>query len=137
MKTNELRIGNLVFIENDLLPETKGKIHKVYGISEKHDSEFPKSTGIVSLNQISTIRNYSQFDEFIQPIPLTEEWLLKLGFRKQRTDTHLYMNGSLYIKINNNGFKFDYFTSIQYITYVHQLQNLYFILTGNELKIEI
>ena len=71
MKANELRIGNLVKINNELLPETENEIYKVYGVNAKFDLSFPDSSGVVSLNHTKSIRIYSQFDEFINPIPLT------------------------------------------------------------------
>jgi hypothetical protein len=89
---------------------------------------------------------------FLKPIPLTEEWLLKFGFKQKPI----------------NGFEINYFTDCKesaekmgilinlcsnrcaildtdtdeqsamtskIIYYVHQLQNIYFALTGSELQI--
>lgn len=144
MKAQELRIGNLVFIENDLLPETKGKIYKVYGVSEKYNFDFPESTGTVSLNQIGTIRNYSQFDEFIKPIPLTKEWLLKFRFKKSVEDFYSIKTGrknvTLEICLSEQrtilfNKRLNEYIELKNIEYVHQLQNLYFVLTGEEITI--
>ena len=81
----------------------------------------------------------------LEPIPLTEEWLEKLGFWSKYKSNHL--KWSLY------GFDIDQISdedengneipqeqifhyAYQYeIKYVHQLQNLYFALTGKELTI--
>lgn len=79
------------------------------------------------------------------PIPLTEEWLVKFGFGK--SDEH-----EMSLEVDIIGLKecdvtifYDYhfkrFTLdsefgtqlIPHIKYVHQLQNLYFALTGEEL----
>ena len=67
------------------------------------------------------------------PIPLTEEWLLKFGFesnpyqdRYEKDPIHIecaIIEGETYLWIEN----------IPHIKYVHQLQNLYFALTGEEL----
>lgn len=154
MKASELRIGNLVMIKNDLLPETNGEIYSVYGINERYDKEFPDSTSTVSLRHESRntiyIRTYSQFDEFVEPIPLTKEWLLKFGFGKKE-----YPSGVVWhIGFNNltHGYLFDlvwlespelinapnlpFYKNGRYtIYYVHQLQNLYFALTGEELTL--
>jgi hypothetical protein len=79
----------------------------------------------------------------IQPIPLTEDWLIKFGFINSKLD---------YYTIDELEFRF-YFTYVglserrdyHFILYnnlnpigcdvkhVHQLQNLYFALTGEEL----
>ena len=72
----------------------------------------------------------------IEPIPLTEEWLLKFGFEKNK-------NSDLYFRLNNyeyfieNGIIDNGYSRMNEISvkYVHQLQNLYFALTGKELEI--
>lgn len=67
----------------------------------------------------------------IKPITLTEEWLIKLGAKKDKIDNTYYLS-ELEIMLPNF---FRYKTSIiSRIDYVHQLQNLYFVLTGEELK---
>ena len=150
MKANELRIGNLVKINNELLPEVKNEIYKVYGLNAKFDLSFPNSSGVISLNHTKSIRIYSQFDEFIEPIPFTKEWLVKFGFEKAK-HSHGY---DCYIK---DGFDFDIVSHGRYwvlaiytdesctdslyfahgrFEYVHQFQNLYFALTGEELTIQ-
>ena len=81
-----------------------------------------------------------------QPLPLTEEWLLKFGFEYLQVDYFSHRNSFqldsnlgfviwgrietglfLYIDGNEGG---------EVIKYVHQLQNLYFALTGKELPIK-
>lgn len=77
-------------------------------------------------------------------IPLTEEWLLKFGFTKKiESDTltvfwighnkvtHDYLFELKY----HDGFPFFYRNGRHMIYYVHQLQNLYYALTGEELKL--
>jgi hypothetical protein len=67
----------------------------------------------------------------IKPIPLTKEWLIKLGAKKDKIDNTYYLS-ELEIMLPNF---FRYKTSIiSRIDYVHQLQNLYFALIGEELK---
>lgn len=72
------------------------------------------------------------------PIPLTEEWLTILGFerdnRRYSPTKFLYQKypitfytGDKYIKLNGY---YEY-----NIMYVHQLQNLFHVLTGEELII--
>jgi hypothetical protein len=73
--------------------------------------------------------------QFLNPIPLTEDWLLKFGFEKINHVhgyvfySHRKSKISVYLdmKIEWMG----YLTACK--TYVHQLQNLYFALTGEEL----
>ena len=117
MKSSELRIGNWVY----------------------------KEVGITALEPIKLdlldIIKHSYTDCF-QPIPLTKEWLVKFGF--DEVDDY-WDNGNLKIYsdwTNDKGvyFYMDYNrlptmtsrASID-ICYIHQLQNLYFALTGEEL----
>ena len=117
MKANELRIGNYVYFHGDV-----EEINMVDGFGVIGREEQPLCS----------------IDEF-EPIPLTEEWLLRFGFEKIR-GLHLCKGYSLnsgeylvyiddrgvYLKTNKNIF----------IKYVHQLQNLYFALTGEELVVK-
>lgn len=67
-----------------------------------------------------------------EPIPLNEEWLIRLGFKKITPKGSIYQLGKFHIQDfspigiyeSRNHIKLDY---------VHQLQNLYFTLTGSEL----
>ena len=120
MKANELRIGNLVKTDN----------------STKNYTDIE----IVDLEILKEIFNGS---EFYNPIPLTEEWLLKFGFAKQCD--------YLYFDFENGNISFNdeikkgislcigtYCSSglaFENIKHVHQLQNLFFALTGEELKL--
>jgi len=119
MKANELRLGNY-FVDS------KGRLCEVEEIS-KH---------FIDCNITAIDSAITSFP--IRPIPLTEEWLLKFGFTK------IY-NGHLnYVKefggLNAYGEWEDgklIGVSVEcihlLIKYVHQLQNLYFSLTGEEL----
>jgi hypothetical protein len=85
----------------------------------------------------------------IEPIPLTEEWLLKFGFDKvgiALTSIAIApLNLPCTFNLPNTPFSFcqgklilttgtgDFCVNIEY---VHQLQNLYFALTGEELTLK-
>lgn len=111
MKAKELRIGNAV--------ECEGKIYYI-------------DCG----ERIDNAENY-------KPIPLTEEWLLKFGFVNKRDNIytphkcwHEYeMFGNKHTKNITLSLQSGYHVVMARISYVHQLQNLYFALTGKELKI--
>ena len=79
-----------------------------------------------------------------KPIPLTKEWLLKFGFVKEGRYYTRGVHQRLFSGLMN--LKFDRllqmwvfsvgrYSDITRIEYVHQLQNLYFALTGEELTI--
>jgi len=121
MNANELRIGNLVY-RNDIA-NGSDRIETVVELNSK---------AVVS-GPIKVICSYSE----LRPIPLTEEWLLKLGFENNRisvnsVDELAYMfdgdEWSLRYQTKGSGFTRDYG-----IKHVHQLQNLHFALTGQEL----
>ncbi len=65
------------------------------------------------------------------PIPLSEEWLLKFGIEKMNDGN--YWNKKLCIRKDRNEFYALYEQGRIYIQHVHQLQNLHFALTGEEL----
>jgi hypothetical protein len=82
------------------------------------------------------------FLENVEPIPLTEKWLLDFGFTKSIAEYRLKISNDTYTAIvidnrfdsmiNNDG-QWCFFDAN--IKYVHQLQNLYFALTNKELKL--
>ena len=74
-----------------------------------------------------------------KPIPLTEEWLIeKMKFHKQ--NNQIYSIGlKLFISWwNTNSIEIDINGEVLEINckYVHELQNIYFALTGEELTIK-
>tara|TARA_R110000796_G_scaffold95908_2_gene201357 strand:- start:694 stop:1041 length:348 start_codon:yes stop_codon:yes gene_type:complete len=78
-------------------------------------------------------------DKFVsinyKPIPLTEEWLVKFGFEKLKGwDDMFYfeIDDFQIYEYNVSGYEYDDFN----IKNVHQLQNLYFALTNEELTIK-
>jgi hypothetical protein len=83
------------------------------------------------------IENGWQIDEGeeVKPIPLTEEWLIKFGFEYSdlNGDSGLWKIPPFQIYGKYNQFIYDYRLDVNY---VHQLQNLYFALTGEELTIK-
>ena len=115
LSAKELRIGNLVLTKKDL--------NKEYVITKL-------SGAIIDYIECESILS--------KPIPLTEEWLLKFGFKK---DNNLYTKdfcGGLYslqLNLDYNGTHFTYYDGYVVLDFIHKLQNLYFALTGEELTI--
>lgn len=113
MKANELRIGNYYL-----------------------------SFG-VDLKQVETLHKDKILIDFT-PIPLTEEWLLKFGFELINESPINYKVYELkFISFNvvkdfkQNLYEVEvYSVTYPIIKYVHQLQNLYFALTNEELTIK-
>lgn len=85
---------------------------------------------------IITKENHYIYEGFKEPIPLTEEWLLKLGFEYVSIyDSYIKQTGQREFILRKRDFVLcDIDIRVQ-PKYVHQLQNLYFALTGEELTI--
>lgn len=134
IKSNELRIGNLV---NLILRRTEVHLPQItpfvvseithfnahlYNAEEKHYEVTAFEVPIADLS----------------PIPLTEEWLVK--FSIEYTDTKTENGYRLQVGNAIIGFKdtVHYMGQpLSHIRYVHQLQNLYFALTGTELTYKV
>ena len=124
----ELRIGNLVSYD--------GRVFEIDTIAK----EFP------TLNTIEFGIGVVDWMN-INPIPLTEEWLIKFGFEKDDVFdeffTYLPIHDLCMDKLSfrvDEGFicyeSIKYRTLLKHIQYVHSLQNLYFALTNQELEIK-
>lgn len=139
MKASELRIGNLINgiyyeYENDGDSEEieHTVVCKVVTLDVADMCEYP-----ICVYSDEEIEHFSEFE----PIPLTEEWLLKFGFKKVGANFELdffvlwyssYQNCFVwrFMNIDSNA---DRPISLEY---VHQLQNLYFALFGEELTLK-
>ena len=129
LKAKDLRIGN--FVTHNYFP-TEPKA--VTGFKAE------KSTELIFINDPSfDVINIEQ----VKPIPLTEEWLLKLGFDKLiskskgfKSDSYTYTGKCCFI-VNFDGKRLwtNFWQGTEY-EYVHQLQNLFYALTGTELTIK-
>lgn len=125
MKASELRIGNLV---ND------NGYNSIIGVidSHYHSIQISGSPRTIAL-------------ETIEPIPLTEEWMLKFGFKPSEAKTakkYIYYSDSYNFRkakvicTEKYGSRVVIAGTVIEIKYIHQLQNLYFALTGKELELK-
>ena len=130
MKTNELRIGNYVQITERIgFPSLKNS--KYYQVSRIGNTFIRVEDDKV--NDIEVSRN-------IKPIPLTEEILLKCGFDKLPFNNQFSINigdtPCVAVKYEDGSVFFIGVLTLKNIDSFHQLQNLYFALTGEELEIK-
>jgi hypothetical protein len=118
MKASELRIGNWV---NKSLKSGSGRILQTQ----------TNVQDIVRLHENTGSFNY-------EPTPLTEEWLLNFGFEPDKDNAHFLNKEPFTLKEHPEGFVVWHKGHALGIVvkHVHQLQNLYFALTGEELKQE-
>lgn len=127
MKATEVRIGNYVY-------NTKGEVDKV-NVSAL---EYLLLEGDKSTCQV-------------KPIPLTEDMLKKCGFKQDNYNGYFYMDicdtifylrtgfvgGFYWGFIDSMNDEYSELSDANSIFYLHQLQNLYFVLTGEELTITL
>ncbi len=142
MKAEELRIGNWVW-------EDYGGEYIVSVVSQ-HSLCLQKPKGLSG----------SYLYKDIKPIPLTEEWLVNFGFVLNHKNVETHSKGysiynkeaylDIFIRVRPSEKYFHDFFSvfnhsmcnpielnfIRKVKHVHQLQNLYFALTGKELTLK-
>jgi len=135
IKANELRIGNLI------QGEEIGEVIKIDITDGRH---------------ILTSEEDGGGEDDFYPILLTEEWLLKFGFEWETEeknhiqlslpDKNLYPESKItfyqlgksidiHCQLYQSGYLDGMFTTFA-VKYVHQLQNLYFSLTNEELTLK-
>ena len=124
-KEKQYRIGNLIKYD--------GRVFEIDSIAK----EFPTlnteefGIGVVDWNNI-------------KPIPLTKQLLLKCGFKHVHTGwfeinsfgsefMHFNVCASGAVSVDNGG---DSEIVIADLKFIHQLQNLYFAITGKELELK-
>ena len=122
LKAKDLRIGN-------------------YVIFNTNDTPFQITP--VGLLELSQIEN-SLTPYFYEPILLTEDWLIKFGFKKltagegSENYVEYYEISNLVVCNWGDGFimsnSFSHGIRVD-LKYVHQLQNLYFAITAKELEL--
>lgn len=124
---SELRIGNLIQKRDDICV-------------------------LASINTDETIRIYNEDKtdtwgcfalRIFNAIPLTEDWFLKFGYVKKGKYLYCHDNSTRVFKsesCNSYWFELGYdiengveWKMITHFEYVHQLQNLYFAISGSEL----
>jgi hypothetical protein len=118
MKANELRIGN--WYQNH-----KGEYQQIT------PRFFSSLAGGLSWED-QKAAGYSELSGYFHPIPLSPEILEKCGFKDEYGNGRYYFDGFEYY----NG-KLWFRTAEIKIQYLHQLQNLYFALTGEELEVNL
>lgn len=131
MKVQELRIGNIVKIDDEYIGPIDGN---VTSLNEKSEVEI-----LFSSNK-ENIRYFRYGSDDIFPILITDELLLKNGFEQcgyffNTIFIEMYeVENGWHLHIDNERFE----TALSMtIKYVHQLQNAYYIATGKELEIKL
>lgn len=112
MKATELRIGNYVYRQSDKMIVNRNSIYQIEVVTRQTENKY-------------------------EPIPLTNEWLINFGFEKSE-DVSIFSKDDIYIGFRQNGDFEPLCQGLQYgnsLKYVHQLQNLFFALTEEDLSL--
>jgi len=122
MKIEELRIGNYYRAGIEIKGSREAKLNPMDG----------NRVIRLAIEHFQVFVNAPMIVEMINPIELTEEWLVKFGLIESKEGTKRIQLetdlGDLIIYIDGRN---------KNIKYVHQFQNLYFALTGEELNIKM
>ena len=149
MRASDYRIGNYVSIRDE--------VQYIIGIESNNDWNVEDGLGVyetirTNLNPMNMSKDGLLYVSEAEPIVLAEDWLEKFGFEPihEAKDEFRFTD-------NENGFRLelseyykkdgravfyynlpgsDNHTCIAYCKYVHQLQNLYYSLSGKELTIK-
>ncbi|HET6224642.1 MAG TPA: hypothetical protein VFF27_00090 [Bacteroidia bacterium] len=118
MKASELRIGNKILFNGivDVVAEVSNAGHI-----------------------LAEINGFGNLDKgYIDPIPLTEEWLIKIGFEgydnPNMTKSKVFYINGVRLLVSHNEITLRDFYDKNPIVYVHQLQNIYFALKRRRTK---
>lgn len=124
IKHNELRIGNFVQDEH-------GIVQYVYRLWQGGAELAEDENGGEDLDHTN---------EEMFGVPITDDWLENLGFKFNNEADGWFTSedSEFFIEPWDNNFAIRWDGSIvgQYISSVHQLQNIYFALTGLELELK-
>ena len=145
IQLNELRIGNLFYFNNpsawnDYLNEIV-VISKIKNdITEKEKEIWKDSFGSVSFYLLKDKNEtFNQFSQYIKPIPLTEEILLKCG-GKLNSKLVIFDRFQLYyLPSCKEWYVTDLKTScyMNNIKFLHEWQNFIFVMNSTELQINL
>lgn len=147
MEVKELRIGNIVEVNHFEYGDMFASVIYINDVGDLclHllDERFTKEEYECTMNEVT-------------PIPITEELLLKIGFKKKR-DGYLHYSdhndefsikfdlGYAFIEYANLCFnpedvtETNYGSSLEFpnTLHLHTLQNIWYLLTGKELEIKL
>lgn len=142
IQPQELRLGNYVYDRGEKVIRIDFFEHLENG----YDCKFGQN-GIVDPEWGHT-HPLTEYTEYAKPIPLTEEWLLKFGFENDTYGNFTLSLGDIldvqWVMVSFKYYDLKEWDSTQFsdnnlmydCKYVHQLQNLYFSLTGKELEVK-
>jgi hypothetical protein len=126
MKANELRIGNFLKYDDEII--------QVSNLCKNYVEFYDKEDLLIG-----------DTPKYFQPIELTEELLVKIGFEGEMYEFCLHTDDfNITVNLIENRVDISYYGNceaelcIKYnVKYLHELQNLCYCITGQELNIEL
>lgn len=139
IKGKELRLGNLVKDRGEKVI----RIDFLEHIQDGYDTKF----GQLIFLEGTEVHPMTEYSDYANAIPITEDWLIRFGFKKEKDEWKLFPCFEIQIIVfnegNYNGIMF-YLRTIHTdfvpiylpskMNCVHELQNFYNCLTGEELQ---
>jgi hypothetical protein len=141
LKLIDLRIGNYLKTKENA-PVKRGQL-EVYGLDSNKNANH---LDLVSLGFVNDHDFFTSILVYLEGIELTEQLILDLGFEFYKTLGHYrIVIDDVWFQIykTNFGFKFTFVNLNEdetkemprrTVTYIHELQNLMFVLSNQELK---
>ncbi|NML70045.1 hypothetical protein HHL23_09550 [Chryseobacterium sp. RP-3-3] len=142
MEANELRIGNYIQLHRNPTDKFMSvhSIKSIFFYNKESGYYYSKLDDDFEVN----------LDSDVEPVKLTEDWLLKFGFDQMKeSTTYEWKDGdyrSVQVDLKSNEAEiylcgYDSVMSSQcfpvdHIQYVHEFQNLFFALKGKELTLK-
>lgn len=144
IKATDIRLGNYFNVPNR--EQSPFRVDEIEYLSQQRAK--------VGMSLIPCGHPLTWYLDDLSGVPLTEDWLLKLGFSSEeyrdkskhiginfgQTDFTLVKPGSLdFEHIKHFGFEFDAggWPRLKQFEYVHELQNFFYCYSGEELEVKI
>lgn len=129
INTNELRIGNYIFVDNI--------IRKICSIKNEVSDEQTPSIGFESNHRCEY---ESASSERLTAVPISNELLLQLGFtfnNYHKTWQHERPKKTVTIELDKDytALDFSHRTLVKHVQYLHLLQNLFYSMQQQELTL--
>ena len=129
LKLGDLRVGNYVIFKGI-------KMVTLNDANEYVDYEEPHMLHQIEITP-SDLKNFLKYDIQYRPIPLTEEWMNKFGYKKTPNDGYRISKCVMWL---DNGKIIVHYGMVTIIDikceFVHELQNIVYTLEGIELTIK-
>lgn len=121
INARELRIGNVLNLY--------GQTVTVVGIDKTLHGDYH-----VTYNDGKTEYRVARYLDQFEPIALTENWLISVGFVKQLDGNYMHPEShEIEVFFHDRGFEVMVDSTCKnHVKHVHSFQNLYFALTGDE-----